>query len=72
MFTFFFDSVGLSLYVSNSCISLAYIEMRIILARVLWNFDIRIAEDSLDWMSKQRVYNFWEKGPLNVYLTPVR
>ncbi|KAK3689396.1 cytochrome P450 [Podospora appendiculata] len=50
--------------------NLAYIEMRLILARVLWNFDMRIAEDSLDWMSKQRIYNLWEKGPLNVYLTP--
>ncbi|KAK4446266.1 cytochrome P450 [Podospora aff. communis PSN243] len=52
--------------------NLAYIEMRIILARVLWNFDMRIAEESLDWMSKQRVFNFWEKGSLYVQLTPVR
>ncbi|KAK4119116.1 cytochrome P450 [Parathielavia appendiculata] len=51
--------------------NLAYIEMRLILARVLWNFDLRIAQDSMDWMSKQRVYNFWHKGKLNVYLTPV-
>ncbi|KAK4152708.1 cytochrome P450 [Chaetomidium leptoderma] len=51
--------------------NLAYVEMRVILARVLWNFDMRIAEDSLDWMSKQRIYNFWEKGKLNAYLTPV-
>lgn len=51
--------------------NLAYIEMRLVLARVLWNFDLRIAEDSLDWMKKQRVYNLWEKGELNAYLTPV-
>jgi cytochrome P450 len=51
--------------------NLAYIEMRLILARVLWNFDLRIAEDSLDWMSKQRFYNLWDKGELHVYLTPV-
>ncbi|EAQ83585.1 hypothetical protein CHGG_09989 [Chaetomium globosum CBS 148.51] len=42
--------------------NLAYIEMRLILVRILWNFDLRIAEDSLDWMSKQRIYNLWEKG----------
>lgn len=53
-------------------LSLAYIEMRIILSRVLWNFDMRIAEESVDWMSKQRIYNLWEKGPLMVYLTPAR
>ncbi|KAK4234237.1 cytochrome P450 [Achaetomium macrosporum] len=51
--------------------NLAYVEMRLSLARVLWNFDLRIAEESLDWMRKQRIYNFWEKGKLNVYLTPV-
>ena len=51
--------------------SLAYIEMRIILARVLWNFDMRIADDSRDWVAKQRIFNFWEKGPLNAFLTPV-
>jgi len=44
--------------------------MRLVLARMLWNFDLKIAEDSVDWMSKQRIYNLWEKGPLNVYLTP--
>lgn len=52
--------------------SLAYIEMRIILARVLWNFDMNIAEESVDWMSKQRIYNLWEKGPLMVHLTPAK
>ncbi|KAL1841239.1 hypothetical protein VTJ49DRAFT_7307 [Mycothermus thermophilus] len=57
----------------RNCIgrNLAYIEMRLILARVLWNFDLQIADDSLDWMSKQRIFNLWEKGQLNVYLTPV-
>lgn len=51
--------------------NLAYIEMRIILARVLWNFDIKIDQESVDWMRKQRIYNLWEKGPLYAYLTPV-
>ena len=50
--------------------SLAYIEMRIILARLIWNFDMSIVDDSRDWMSKQRIYNLWEKGPLNIYLKP--
>ena len=57
----------------RNCIgkNLAYVEMRLILVRVLWNFDLRIAEDSLDWMSRQKVFNLWEKGKLNVHLTPV-
>lgn len=46
--------------------------MRLILARVLWNFDIKIADDSTDWAPKQKIYLLWEKGPLNAYLTPVQ
>ncbi|KAK4675163.1 hypothetical protein QC764_500720 [Podospora pseudoanserina] len=52
--------------------NLAYIEMRLILARVLWNFDLKMDKDSADWMSKQRIFNLWEKGALNAYLTPVQ
>ncbi|KAK2063461.1 cytochrome P450 [Colletotrichum caudatum] len=51
--------------------SLAYIEMRIVLARLLWNFDLTLAEDSHEWMETQKIYTIWEKGPLNVYLRPV-
>ncbi|RYP75506.1 hypothetical protein DL771_002391 [Monosporascus sp. 5C6A] len=51
--------------------NLAYVEMRLILARVLWNFDMNISDDSRDWVSGQKVFNFWEKGALNVHLTPV-
>lgn len=50
--------------------SLAYVEMRVILARVLWNFDLALAEDSKQWRKDQKVFVVWEKGPLNVYLTP--
>lgn len=51
--------------------SLAYAEMRLILARVVFNFDMRIADESRNWID-QKVYNLWKKGPLMVYLTPVR
>ncbi len=44
--------------------------MRLILARVLWNFDMRIADDSRHWLGRQRIYLMWEKGPLNAYLVP--
>jgi hypothetical protein len=44
--------------------------MRLILARVLWNFDLKIMPDSREW-NKQNVYTLWEKGALNVRLTPV-
>ncbi|KAK7721711.1 hypothetical protein SLS57_005059 [Botryosphaeria dothidea] len=52
--------------------NLAYAEMRTILARVIYNFDMKLAEDSQDWMEKQKIFLLWEKGPLNVYLTPAK
>lgn len=51
--------------------SLAYVEMRVILARIIWNFDMSLAEQSQDWLERQKVYIFWDKGPLIVNLTPV-
>ena len=44
--------------------SLAYLEMRLILARIVWNFDIGPVKgmDLVEW-SKQKIYWFWEKQP---------
>ncbi|KAM0819713.1 putative cytochrome p450 monooxygenase protein [Seiridium cardinale] len=50
--------------------NLAYFEMRTILARTLWNFDPKIADESLNWLA-QKNYNLWKKSPLKAYLTPV-
>ncbi|KAK1991363.1 cytochrome P450 [Colletotrichum falcatum] len=48
---------------------LAYVEMRVIPARVLWNFDMKLAEGSRGWDERSRTYKLWEKGPLMVHLT---
>ncbi|KJK77840.1 hypothetical protein H634G_06807 [Metarhizium anisopliae BRIP 53293] len=55
----------------RNCIgrNLAYAEMRLILARVIYNFDMKLASESSGWLS-QRSYMLWEKNPLMVYLTP--
>ncbi|KAL4896135.1 cytochrome P450 [Aspergillus ambiguus] len=50
--------------------NLAYSEMRLILARIIFNFDMKIADDSRNWIT-QKNFLMWEKGPLNVHLTPV-
>ncbi|KAE8153054.1 cytochrome P450 [Aspergillus avenaceus] len=49
----------------RNCIgrNLAYSEMRLILARVLWNFDIELCQESYDW-NQQRSYVLWEKPEL--------
>ncbi|EUC27100.1 hypothetical protein COCCADRAFT_10212 [Bipolaris zeicola 26-R-13] len=53
----------------RNCIgrNLAYNEMRVILARVLWNFDLTLSPESSSW-DKQKAFSFWEKGPLMVQL----
>ena len=49
----------------RNCIgrSLAFVEMRHILARVLWNFDLELVDKEENWM-KQKTYALREKLPL--------
>ncbi|KAL8720308.1 MAG: hypothetical protein Q9225_002820 [Loekoesia sp. 1 TL-2023] len=47
--------------------SLAYFEVRSILARVLWNFDMELEEESQGW-TEQKEYTLWDKPPLWVRL----
>ncbi|CAI6335388.1 unnamed protein product [Periconia digitata] len=49
--------------------NLAYHEMRLILASVLLNFDLELADDTV-WPD-QNVYILWDKKPLMIKLTPV-
>lgn len=54
---------------ANVCTSLAYHEMRLILAKVLFHFDLTLAPESIGW-EKQRAWTLWEKNNLMVQLTP--
>lgn len=59
----------------RNCIGrqLAYAEMRLILARLLWNFDLHLDETKMggsDWLAKQGVWILWDKSPLLVHLQP--
>ncbi|KAL4921602.1 cytochrome P450 [Aspergillus aurantiobrunneus] len=49
----------------RNCIGrkLAFAEMRVILARVLWSFDLELCEESASW-NDQKTYPLWEKPPL--------
>ncbi|KAK4167838.1 cytochrome P450 [Cladorrhinum sp. PSN259] len=60
-------------YGPRNCIgrNLAYAEMRLILARVLFDFDLRLDDSSKGWAERQKANSLWIKLPLNVYLTPV-
>jgi cytochrome P450 len=52
-------------------INLAYAEMRLLLARLLWNFDMELCEESSDWMTGMKVYVVYQRPPLMTKLTPV-
>ncbi|KAF2210952.1 hypothetical protein CERZMDRAFT_113086 [Cercospora zeae-maydis SCOH1-5] len=59
---------------SRNCIgrNLAYAEMRLILAKLLFNFELELdAEKTGDWFD-QRSFAVWSKGPLYVKLSPAK
>lgn len=45
--------------------------MRLILASILWNFDMELVSGQENWID-QKIYLVWEKHPLMVKLTPVK
>lgn len=57
----------------RSCLgtNLAYAEMRLILARLIWNFDIELCGESDNWVEGIKVFMIYQRPPLKVKLTPV-
>lgn len=57
----------------RNCIgrNLAYAEIKIIMARLVWQFDIENATEG-DWIGTQKVFMVWKKAPLWVKLHPVQ
>ena len=47
--------------------SLAYAEMNLILARLVFEFDLQLDDEEIDWMD-QRVFTLWEKSSMMVRL----
>ncbi|KAI0013292.1 putative cytochrome P450 [Xylariaceae sp. FL0662B] len=58
----------------RNCIgrNLAYAEMRLILARIVYDFDMKLADESQRWIERQRAFSLWDRIPLYVHLTPVK
>jgi cytochrome P450 len=57
--------------------NLTYVELRLILAALLWNFDLEFADGAEKWDPRNefeglRAYNTWEKSPLMIRLKDVR
>jgi cytochrome P450 len=55
----------------RSCLgrNLAWAEMRVIVARMLWNFDLELMPEGQNWIKRQRTFFLWEKVALPVKLT---
>lgn len=52
--------------------SLAYAEMRLVMAKILFNFDLELVDTTTDWIRTQKVFTLWEKQSLMVRLKPVQ
>ncbi|KAL2754887.1 hypothetical protein ACRALDRAFT_1082515 [Sodiomyces alcalophilus JCM 7366] len=54
----------------RNCIgmNLAYAEMRLIMARVLFDFDMELHPESKNWIERQNEYIVWSKLPLKIRL----
>ncbi|KAI7911434.1 hypothetical protein M9X92_010530 [Pyricularia oryzae] len=50
--------------------NLAYSEMRMILARMLYNYDMELDEQSKNWAEGMLAYTLWDKPPMFVHLKP--
>ena len=53
--------------------SLAWAEMRLVVAHLLWNFDIRASDGikPLEWTS-QKIFWAWDKQPVKVRISKAR
>ncbi|KAL7935795.1 cytochrome P450 [Trichoderma chlorosporum] len=56
----------------RNCIgkNLSLAEMRLVLARLIWNYDIELAEGSAGWDDRCKLYVVFDKGPLYIRLRP--
>lgn len=55
----------------RSCLgrNLAYSEMRLILAKMVWSFDMELERSSEDWLERCKVMRLWVKPEMNVKVT---
>lgn len=54
----------------NPYVSLAFAEMRLILARIVWNFELSLDPRSEGWIQRNRAFTLWKKPDLYLYLKP--
>jgi len=59
---------------SRAClgVNLAYMEMRVVLARLAWEFDWELKSKELNWERDSKLVVLWKKPELRVGFTPVK
>ncbi|GKT40265.1 cytochrome P450 monooxygenase dtxS2 [Colletotrichum spaethianum] len=67
------DAIQPFSYGPRNCVGkhLAYNEMRLIMARLLWEFDMKLGQSSREWTqpySKHKAWAIWKKPPLVVHI----
>lgn len=57
----------------RNCIGqrLAMAEMRLVVARLMWDFDFELLEESRTWIEGMKVYTLYERPPLMCSVRPV-
>ena len=58
------------IYDTNKIHSLAILELRLTLAHMIFNFDMKLAPGSDQWIERQLAHAIWLKPALPIYLTP--
>ena len=59
---------------ARNCIgmNLAFVELRLIMARILWKFDMKLDKSCINWVDDMIEYFGWEKTPLLLCLTLIQ
>lgn len=57
--------------VTDEGFSLALVEMKLILAKIVFNFDFELVDQEAKWL-EQDVFTFWRKRPLLVRVRDIR
>lgn len=50
------------------CDSMGWLEMRTILSKISWSFDMELVDKEMDWHEQSEMYTLWKKPKLMVKL----
>lgn len=67
-FFFYKRFAGLTTFLANP--SLAWAELRMFLAKVIWHFDVALCAESENWIVGQKTYISYQKDPMRCKFTP--